>query len=84
MPIDFMESNTTLNPAKGDEDKVIPIRAYQGPDAIGNPTTVTVWQPSKEDIEAIKAGRQVVVSIAGYAFPPMMLYTVDESGAPNV
>lgn len=43
----------------------------------------TVWQPSKEDIDAINAGRPIVVKVAGAALPPMLLFTTDEEGNGN-
>jgi hypothetical protein len=42
-----------------------------------------VWQPSKEDIEAIVAGRPVILQIHSYGLPPVALLTLDEKGNSN-
>jgi hypothetical protein len=39
--------------------------------------------PSKEDIEAIQAGRPIILSVYGGGLPPICLFTCDESGTPN-
>jgi hypothetical protein len=42
-----------------------------------------VWQPSKEDIEAIVSGRPVILQIHSQGLPPVSLFTQDENGQPN-
>lgn len=42
-----------------------------------------VWQPSKEDIEAINAGRPVILQIHSHGLPPVAVFTMDENGKPN-
>jgi hypothetical protein len=42
-----------------------------------------VWQPSKEDIEAINAGRPIILQIHSSGLPPVALFTMDENGQPN-
>lgn len=53
----------------------------------GNPTVskvwVECWQPSKEDIEAINAGRPVWLQIHSHGLPPVALFTLDENGNSN-
>ncbi len=66
-----------------DESECLPIQAYVGQDEKGNPYINTVWQPNKEDIEAILAGRPIIVSVCGNGLPPMLLFTADEEGKPN-
>lgn len=42
-----------------------------------------MWQPSKEDIEAINAGRPIVLQIHSHGLPPVAVFTCDENGQPN-
>jgi hypothetical protein len=42
-----------------------------------------MWQPSKEDIEAIVAGRPVILQIHSNGLPPVALFTLDENGESN-
>lgn len=42
-----------------------------------------MWQPSKEDIEAINAGRPIILQIHSHGLPPVALFTLDEKGQPN-
>ncbi|TDQ79572.1 hypothetical protein [Sphingobacterium yanglingense] len=83
-PIHFPESNITFEkPTTTDDSECLPISAYVGQDIKGNPHINTVWQPSKEDIEAINAGRPIVVCVLGTALPPMSMFTYDEEGNSN-
>jgi hypothetical protein len=42
-----------------------------------------VWQPSKEDIEAVVAGMPIILQIHSYGLPPVALFTMYENGKPN-
>jgi len=42
-----------------------------------------MWQPSKEDIEAIVAGRPIVLQIHSWGLPPVSMLTLDGNGDPN-
>lgn len=84
MPIDFKEANAIFGKPKNmSDDECLPVSAYVGQDQNGNPYTNTVWMPNKEDIEAINAGRPIVLSIYGGGLPPVALFTCDENGNPN-
>jgi hypothetical protein len=83
-PIHFEESNITFEkPVSMDDSECLPISAYVGKDENGNIFINTVWQPSKEDIEAINEGRPIIVNVAGSALPPMSLFTYNEKGEGN-
>lgn len=78
-PIDFPEANAHFGkPDSMTDEECMPISAH-----VGNGFINTVWQPSKEDIEAINAGRPIIVSVAGSSLPPMGLFTCDENGNSN-
>ena len=83
-PIDFPEANHHFNkPTKMDDSECLPISAYVGQDDRGFGYINTVWLPSMEDIEAINAGRPIIVSVVGNQLPPMSLFTCDENENPN-
>ena len=42
-----------------------------------------VWQPSKEDKEAVAAGRPIILQIHSYGLPPVAVFTLDEKGKSN-
>lgn len=82
--IHFPEANVTMTkPADMTDEECYSVSAYQGEDNQGRPYINTVWQPNKEDIEAINAGRPIVLSITGQSMPPVALFTCDENGHPN-
>lgn len=82
--IDFPESNHTFDkPVSMDDSECLPLHVYVGKDESGRSYINSVWQPNKEDIEAIIAGRPVVLSICGASMPPVMLFTYDEEGNIN-
>lgn len=85
MPIDFEGSNLTLTkPGNMTDEQCSSIKAYKDVDDAGFPFILTVWQPSKEDIEAINAGRPICVKTVGEGFQPMAIYTTDENFNANI
>jgi hypothetical protein len=78
-PIHFQEANTEFVKPNGMTDEECgPLSAYVGENHIS-----TVWQPNKEDIEAINAGRPIIVQVCGLSLPPISLFTTDENGNSN-
>lgn len=65
------------------DEECSPLPAYVGKDQNGHPYINTVWMPSKEDLEALLAGRPLVLSICGVSMPPVCLFTTDENDMPN-
>lgn len=85
MPIDFPGSNLTLTkPENMTDEQCMAIKAFTGVDTDGFAFILTLWQPSKEDIEAINAGRPICVKTMGANFSPMAIFTTDEQGGVNV
>lgn len=85
MPIDFPEANVTFGKPKNmTDEQCSSVRALTGVDADGFHFVLTVWQPNKEDLEAIKEGRPILLKICGQGMPPVSLYTYDEQGNANV
>lgn len=54
-----------------------------GNDQAGYPYYVTQWQPSKEDLDALNAGRGLWLKSIGFSFQPVALLTVDADGNAN-
>lgn len=84
-PIHFEESNATYGKPKGmSDEECMPVSAYEIKNEKGDVVQVrTVWQPNKEDIEAIVSGRPIILSVWGAGMPPVLLFTVDENGNTN-
>lgn len=70
-----------LQLSKVSEHVIIEVAA--GVDEDNFPYYLTAWQPNKEDIEAINAGRPVYVKTLSKGLPPMALFTLDENNGPN-
>ena len=82
--IHFPEANVIFEkPTTMDDSECLPISVYAGHDENGNPYINTLWQPSKEDIDAINAGRPIVVTVLGNTLPPMSLFICDAQGKGN-
>jgi hypothetical protein len=82
--IDFPEANIIFEkPESMTDDQCHEISAYTGVGDDGISYTITVWQPNKEDIDAIVAGRQIYVKMLGAAPAPVVLYTFNEKGEGN-
>lgn len=82
--IHFKEANKIYTKPEGmTDEECYSISAYEGKFDDGTPFVVTVWQPSKEDIDAINAGRPVCLRFIGGGLPPHSLYTTNEKGESN-
>ena len=85
MPIDFPGSNLVLTkPGNMTDEQCMSIRAFKSTDLDGFPFILTMWQPSKEDIESINQGNPICVKVLAEGFAPMSIFTVNEKGEPNV
>ena len=47
------------------------------------PFTLSCWKPSKEDLEALNAGRPIWVRVLSHVVHPLSLFTTDEQGEVN-
>jgi hypothetical protein len=83
---------TLVKPEKTTDEECYELRAMRGEmefgkDENGQPQMVTFhlvgFYPSKEDLEALNAGRGFYLRILGGGFPPVALFTVDENGEIN-
>jgi hypothetical protein len=64
--------NTTLLPARGDEDVVDALHVQQGV-MEGCSVTRSYWQPSPAELEVLKAGGCVVFTSLSLTHPPIRL-----------
>lgn len=82
-PIDFPEANRFFDKPKDmTDEECYPVSAYQGI-SNGKPFINVVYMPNKEDIEAINAGRPIVLSWATDFLVPHSIFTYDEIGNIN-
>lgn len=88
MPVDFQGSNLDLNkPPEMTEEECQSVRAYKGTtperaykaveDGTDYPFILTAWMPSKEDLEALNAGRPLWLRVLSFKHPPVALFTLD-------
>lgn len=85
LPTDFEDRNILITPASNmPESKSYPyIPGFFGVDGSGLYIFITAWQPSKEDMDAIKAGRPIFVKVYSDHMSPLSLFTRDEIGEIN-
>lgn len=80
LPVDFEGTNIELTKPQGwADEKCMSVRAYKGVDTDGIPFYLTAWKPNREDIEAINAGRPIMLKVCGNSTPPVAMYTFDEN-----
>lgn len=69
-----------LSDTAGDAPQFVMAGVTQGPPY---PFTLTHWMPSKEDLEAMNAGRGFWVRFLTHRVYPMSVFTLDETGQIN-
>lgn len=85
LPVDFEGTNVTFTkPPNMADDQCSDVRAFKGTDNDGFPFILLAFQPNYEDIQAIKAGRPVMLKIVTAGpMPPVAMYTYDKNFNPN-
>lgn len=84
LPVDFEGTNINLTKSSNmTDEQCSEVRAFKGVDVDGFPFFLTAWQPSKEDIEAINAGRPIMLKVMGQSAPPVAMYTFDDQYVAN-
>ncbi len=83
-PIDFPESNHRFGPPKGmDESQVKTIPAFvaevQRGNLAGVQTVVVAWQPTPAEIEQIKNGAPIFLSMIGGLLPHFLSTSFKEA-----
>lgn len=92
LPVTLADENLRLGPPRGwTDEQCMTVSAYAGFDGGGMPFVVTAWVPSKEDLEALNAGRALYVKWSGSVtesdtptMAPISLYTLDDQDIINV
>ena len=85
MAIDFPGTNMSFGkPADMEDEQCASLKAMVGKDQNQVPYILTAWQPSYEDLQALNAGRPLMLQIVGGGMPPVALWTYDEATEPNV
>jgi hypothetical protein len=80
LPVDFPERNFTYTKPKGwTDEQCSDLQVWRGTSPLeGGGMTATIiscWQPSKEDIEAINAGKPIFLKILSAEQPPVEVTT---------
>lgn len=66
------------------DEQCYSITAYRGKGVDGLTFVLTQWMPNKEDLEAINAGRPILLKVLGAIPPPVSLFTTNENGEANI
>lgn len=79
-PVKFPEANSLYGPPEGmDDSQVGRIYVCHGKNTGGNldgtEFTVTAWQPSEEEVERIKNGSPIFLTILWEGLPPHLITT---------
>lgn len=84
MPQDFAEANYKQAVHERFKNDCIPVMGMRNIDKEGNPYILMKFQPNKEDIEAILAGRPICVNFYSHELKhPITVYTYDEENKIN-
>lgn len=84
LPIAFEGSREIGKPASMTDEECSGLNILQGVTQVeGWPFTLSYWKPSKEDIEAINAGRGIWVRVLSHTVHPIGLFTLAENGEIN-
>lgn len=81
LPVSFPEQNFTYKKPEGwTDEQCMDLPVWKGNIAIddhGNlaPVIISCWQPSKEDIESIAAGKPIYLFVTGTVLSPVSLAT---------
>lgn len=83
-PIDFEGTNKTFTkPGNMTDEQCGALKAFVGTDNQGFPFILSAWQPTEKDIEAVNAGRPIMLKIVSHGMPPVSVYTYDENFEAN-
>lgn len=85
LPADFQERNKIYTkPKEWTDEECSDLYVYEGVEnETGRPFCASLWMPSKEDIEAVLAGRGIVIKLSIPVQCPIAVWTVDENGEVN-
>ena len=84
IPTDFEGTNIILSkPSDMTDEQCLSVKAFHGLDNDNFPFFLTAWIPNKEDLEAINAGRPIMLKVIGRQMVPVCIYTCDENGECN-
>lgn len=83
-PIDFRGSNITFNkPDNMTDEECVPLHAFKGQTETKHPVIITLWQPSKEDLDALNEGQPIHIQLTSQVMPPIAVFTVSKEGEVN-
>lgn len=75
-PITFEQKNRTYaKPKDMTDEECASLETWEGTDTKGHNMIISLWMPSAKEIEDIKNGNGVWLSVYGQGMPPVSLYT---------
>jgi len=84
IPVDFPGCNKVFTrPANMTDEQCGSLYCMVAVTEDGIPLTRQAWQPNKEDIEAINAGRPIFIDLLTHHIPPVAVFTFDDKGEIN-
>lgn len=84
IPIDFEGSNKKYTKPKGWTDEECgDLHTLETITEQGQPLIISCWQPNKEDIEAINAGRPIWLKMISNGMCPVEVLTLNENHESN-
>lgn len=82
--VEFNGSNITfVKPDSMTDEECSSLPAFKGTTPEGYPIIETHWLPSKEDLDAVNAGRPIVLQLLTPVMLPVAIFTIDEEGRSN-
>lgn len=76
LPTNFPESNAVLGPPQGmSEEECSSLFTLRSKDESGHPVVVSCWKPTRDELEALNAGRPLWLVVLGQTMPPVYLTT---------
>lgn len=83
MNVAFDGAEEIRKPESMTDEQCSSVWAYRASDDDGFPFFLTAWMPSKEDLEALNAGRPLFLKTIGGRFQPVAMFTLNEHNEVN-
>lgn len=77
-------ANISMSIETRGESSTMGLMARMGTTNDGSVFIVTSWMPNVDDIKAINSGRPIMLRVFSPMLEPIVLYTQNEDGEPNI
>lgn len=82
--VDIEDGNYTVHEVQESEGSVRAVNILLGITTDGQVVHIAKYQPSKEDLDAMREGRGLYVAVHGDKMSGLVVYTNDENGKQNI